>query len=237
MGRETLDDRVRRPAATGDPGEQHPARADRPDHDLLEAWRGGDRAAGDLLIDRHFPALFGFFGRRCGDTEVEDLVQESLFECVRSAPNQRSSSFRAFLFGVAHNVLRRHYERLTRRRARDGGGVSSLVQDSSVRSPSSHVWHGQESKLLLQALRSLSIDDQLLLEWTYWEELRSGEIAEILGIPAGTVRTRQLHARRRLRAAIKRLATSPALAAATLGSLDTWIAEMRDASAGGGGSD
>ena len=198
------------------------------DSELLAAWREGDRAAGDQLLDRYFAPLLRFFGSKSDDA-IDDLVQETLLECVRSAERQRASStFRSFLFGIAHNVLKRHYERSGRSRSRYGGGVTSLDHMDSVQSASTLMLRAEESRLLLRALRRMPLDEQLLLELSYWEEFTSREIGEILAIPAGTVRTRQLHARKRLRAEVEAIAASPEHSASTIEGFDTWAARVRE---------
>jgi RNA polymerase sigma-70 factor (ECF subfamily) len=215
-----------------EPGGQEAGR----DGDLLRLWQSGDAGAADSLLDRHFPALLRFFNNKAPGA-VEDLVQETLLECVRSVERFRgASSFRTFLFGIAHNVLRRHY----RRRSRDGlqldTSVASVADLGGLgerpRSPSSLVGAAQHERLLLAALRRIPIDAQVLLELKYWEDLSSSEIAEILQVPPVTVRRRQMKARERLHAEIERLASSPQVAASTIEGFQTWVERVRSAAPG-----
>lgn len=83
----------------------------RSDVDLLEAWRSGDTKAGGELFDRHFASIHRFFHNKVGDG-LEDLVQQTFLRCTEGVERFRSdSSFRTYLFGVAHNLLREHIRR------------------------------------------------------------------------------------------------------------------------------
>ena len=82
--------------------------------------------------------------------------------------------------------------------------------------------------LLLQALRQIPLESQLLVELYFWEELTAREVAEILAVPEGTVRTRLRRARQLLEQALGRLAESPGLLASTLADLDGWALRVRE---------
>ena len=167
------------------------------DLELLDAWCGGDNAAGDTLICRYFDAICRFFRGKLGD-DVEDLVQRT-FE-ISTARRERihtGASFRGFLFGVARNLLLDHLRRRYRRGEREDISVRSLVDLGT--SPSEAVHRGEREALLLQAMRSVTIDQQIILELAYWEGLSGREIAEALEIQENTVRSRLSRARTALR--------------------------------------
>jgi RNA polymerase sigma factor (sigma-70 family) len=196
------------------------------DEALLSAWCEGDKRAGDVLLDRHFPALLRFFNNKAFEA-LEDLVQETMLECVRSAPRYRASStFRTFLFAVANNVLKRYYRSASR--SREAPSLPLISVAGSQHSPLSMMVNVQEQRLLLRALKRLPLEAQVILELKYWEGLSSPEISEVLGVPAGTIRTRQMNARMRLQAELERLAESRELATSTLHGFDTWVARVRD---------
>jgi DNA-directed RNA polymerase specialized sigma24 family protein len=84
------------------------------DQELLRAWRAGDREAGGTLFERHFAAIRRFFRNKV-DHQVEDLVQRTFTACVEARDRFRGdSSFRTYLFAIAHNVLRDHIRRRRR---------------------------------------------------------------------------------------------------------------------------
>jgi len=77
-----------------------------------------------------------------------------------------------------------------------------------VAAPSSIFAQKAEQRLLLEGLRRIPLDHQIVLELYFWEPLRARDIADILEIPVGTVRTRIRRAKELLERAIEELADS-----------------------------
>jgi len=200
------------------------------DLELLGAWREGDLEAGSELFDRHFESLYRFFRNKvAGDTGVEDLIQETYLACVESRDRFRgASSFRTYVFTIARNALYAYWQK---RRA-DAGAVDVAevsVQDMAT-SPSGIVARKGEHQLLLVALRGLPLDLQVAVELHYWEQLSGPELAEVLGVPEGTVRSRLRRAREMLQEKLQQSAgtAGAGLVESTLDGLDQWAASLRD---------
>lgn len=176
------------------------------DRSLFESWQAGDRTAGQALIERHFDSVLRFFQTKAG-TEAEDLVQRTFLACVEAGARFRgSSSFRAFVFGIARNVLLEHIRARTKARLVDDDfAVSSVV--ALQPGVSTLAFQRAEQRLLVQALQRIPLDLQLGLELHYWEDLSVAELAEVLGIPEGTVKSRLFRARNELKAAMETLPT------------------------------
>ncbi len=192
------------------------------DFELLDAWRGGDRGSGDQLFQRHFDCLFRFFQSKVGG-EAEDLIQQTLLACVEDRERFRqATSFRAYLLGVARNKLYMFF------RARKPGADLSVssVEDLGM-SPRGVAAERQEHRLLLAALRRLPLELQLAVELHYWEELSGPELAEILELPEGTVRSRLRRAREALTEQLELLAASPELLTSTITDLDGWARTLK----------
>ena len=193
------------------------------DEALLEAWREGDQSAGSELLQRYFKPLFNFFSTKV-DHGIDDLIQRTLLACVgardriRDAPN-----FRAFVYGVARHELFRHF-RLSRRD--DGTGDVPSVVDLGT-SPTGRLVANSEAQLLLQALRRIPMDHQTLIELFYWEQLTGPEIASVLDVPEGTVRTRLRKARQLLGEALQHLELPGQQIESTLECLSDWAARVR----------
>jgi RNA polymerase sigma factor (sigma-70 family) len=186
------------------------------DDELLAAWRGGDRSAGDMLIARWFDPVCRFFRSKLGD-DVEDLIQRTFLDCVESRDRLRQSSFRSFLFAVARNRLFDELRREHRQPVDQLGTVS--IADLRTR-PSDRIARIESRDAVIRAMQTLPLDLQITLELAYWEDLAGTEIASALGISEHTVRSRLSRARGLLRARIEsELATEPALAR-TLAALD-----------------
>lgn len=190
---------------------------------MLEAWRGGDAEAGERLFTRHYRLVKRFFRNKVGAERVADLAQDTFVAVVdgreRIADPQR---FRPYLLRTAYYVFCRHL----RERAR-GGPVADLEQASVAQldpSAPSIIARAQQQRLLLEALRSIPVNYQVVLELHYWEELGTLRIAEVLDVPAATVRSRLQRARHALEGVMARLASSPELLRSTMTELDDWAA-------------
>lgn len=196
------------------------------DFELLHQWRGGDMQAGDALFNRHFVSIHRFFRNKVGDAGLEDLVQQTFMACVEGQNRFRSdSSFRTFVFGVAHNLLREYFRRQRRDEALDFSEAS--VVDAGA-GPSTMLGKRREHRLLLEALRRIPIDSQVVLELYYWEELSASQTAEILKLPEGTVRGRVRRAKELLRRQLQRLARSPEALESTVQNLEHWAESLRE---------
>lgn len=167
------------------------------DEALLRAWAGGDDAAGATLYRRHFDALYRFFRTKAPDA-YEDLIQITMLECVRSKDNFRGDApFRGFLFGVARNTLLHHFRSRFRDRL-DFDASRSSVADLDPR-PSTIAARNAEHAKLLDAMRRIPLDLQIVIELHYWEELSTRELGDALQVPQGTVKSRLRRAREALR--------------------------------------
>ena len=196
---------------------------------LVVAWRGGEAAAGEALFRRHFAAVSRFF-RNKFSAGVEDLIQQTFVALVEGRERlEADGSFRSYLFGIAHNVMRAHLRTLGRGRSFDPAGSSIMLLDPG---PSTMHAAREEQRLLLRALRRIPLEHQVVLELVYWEELNAAEIAAVVGVPHSTMRSRIQRARALLEQAIEELAQSPGLGRSTVDGLEQWAAEVRELAAG-----
>jgi RNA polymerase sigma-70 factor (ECF subfamily) len=195
------------------------------DPELLTAWREGDVRAGQELFTRYFESISRFFANKLRE-DHDDLVQETFEACVRGRDRLRDdASFRSYLFSVACNVLKGYY-----RRKRSAQRVDELG-DSSIHDlapgPSTLVGSVRQEQLLLEALRRIPMDQQVVLELSYWEDMSSAEIGAVLGIPATTARTRLHRAREQLERVIAQLPASRQTHESTLAEHAAWVARIR----------
>lgn len=193
---------------------------------LLERWRGGDKAAGAVLLERHHESLARFFMSKLGP-EADDLVQATFLGLLEGALDRfrAEASFRTFLFGIARKKLLEHLRSAVRDRARfDPAHETLAALEPSLGSALDA--RGQD-KLLLAALRQLPIDTQMMLELHYWEGLRIREIAQVLELPINTVKTRMRRGRLSLDEHMRALADSREALETTLRGLDGWAADLR----------
>ena len=195
------------------------------DADLLAAWSAGDRAAGGALFERHFESLYRFFRSKAPE-HSEELVQRTFKACLEKRETLGElASFHAFLYGVARFELLRLFRRKHKAaRETDLGRLSICDLDPS---PSRIAADKQEHRLLLEALRRIPIDFQIVLELHYWEELSTAEVADALGIPQGTVKTRIRRARTLVAEAIATLTSDPVLLESTTSGFEGWVVDVR----------
>ncbi|MCA9685841.1 MAG: sigma-70 family RNA polymerase sigma factor, partial [Myxococcales bacterium] len=191
----------------------------RPDVVLIEAWRGGEVDAGEVLFARHYRALKRFFRNKVAADRVADLIQETFVAGVEARDRiVQGDRFRSYLLSIAYRVYCGHVRELHR-----GGGtvdLDVLTLTSLDPAPTAVVARAQEQRLLLEGLRAIAINYQVVLELHYWEELNTREIAEVLDVPVGTIRSRLQRARDALEAAMAAIARSPELLESTLTRLE-----------------
>jgi RNA polymerase sigma factor (sigma-70 family) len=201
--------------------------SERSDAELLEAWRAGSAGAGNALFERHFEIVRRFFATKVSDTVAEDLIQETFVACMSARERiQESSSFRGYLLGIARYVLIAHYKRARKQRGEADDGEPSALRDGGA-SPSAYAADREEQRALLAALRSLPLDQQIALELHYWEELGTEEIASVVGIPQGTVKSRLRLAREALKRHLE-AHEPPDVAERTVTNLDAWARGLRE---------
>jgi RNA polymerase sigma factor (sigma-70 family) len=150
-------------------------------------------AFGDLF-ERHFDAIYGYLARRVGSDLGRDLASETFTRAfaARKRYDALRGEERPWLFGIANNLLRRHY-RDEERRLRAFAQLDVRRDD---------VW--PDEPRLADALAGLSREERDVLLLFAWADLAYEEIAIALSIPVGTVRSRLHRARAQFRAALER---------------------------------
>ncbi len=200
------------------------------DIELLSAWAAGDERAGERLVMRHYGAIERFFLNKARD-DANDLIQRTFLQLLENRTKVEARAgdgrdVRRYLFGIARNILLEHLRRGRKQGERFDFATHSIVDLS----PGADSWisKGRRSHQLLQALRQIPLESQLVLELYYWEDLKARELAEILEMPEGSVRTNIRRAKQQLQREIERLAESPQQLQETLSNLDSWARQIRE---------
>ena len=194
------------------------------DVELLAAWRAGDQHAGEQLYDRHVDAVARFFRNKVRE-HGDDLLQQTFVALVEGKQRIREGVVvRAYILGIARNVLYTHLRELARGRDVDAD-VETMAEFAP--GPSTVAGRKREHRLLLEGLRRLPIEHQIALELHYWEGLTAKEIAALMGLSASAMRSRMAKARDLLHAAMMAIAASPELLASTMNDLEGWAAQLR----------
>jgi RNA polymerase sigma-70 factor (ECF subfamily) len=165
------------------------------DESLLTAVGAGDRAALRVLYERHAPWLTLRLARRCSDADaVDDALQDTFVAVWRSAGRYHGGgAVGAWLWGIA---IRRLIDALRRRPRREFfSGERETLEPSAEEQVLLGVQHGD----LGGALERLSPELRAVIQATILDGLTTREASTLLGIPAGTVKTRAMRARMLLR--------------------------------------
>jgi RNA polymerase sigma factor (sigma-70 family) len=193
------------------------------DLSLLQRWRDGDPSAGSGLLERHFAGLYRFFVGKV-TRDVDDLIQQTFLACVEGRDRFRGegrASFRAYLYGIARNLLYGHYR--SRSNERFDAVVTSL--EDLAPSPSQLIDGAAQERVLAAALRRIPVDAQVLLELHYWEGLTHQELAEVMDLSLGVIKGRIQRAKDLLRAKVAELdALGPGALGGSVADLDRWVA-------------
>jgi RNA polymerase sigma-70 factor (ECF subfamily) len=165
------------------------------DEDLLSRVAQGDRDAFGDLYKRYARAVLGLALRRLGDRgRAEDAVQEAFASVWRAAHSYRSDRgpVAPWLYAVARNAI------ADRGRARFEPPAEPVDTASDAPGPPDRAEQSWIAWRVHRALEQLPENERSVLELAYWSELSQSEIAEFLGIPLGTVKTRTRSGLRRL---------------------------------------
>jgi RNA polymerase sigma-70 factor (ECF subfamily) len=155
-----------------------------------------------VIFDRHFPAVFRFLRGRIGRQLAEDLAAETFSVAfVRRASYDLSrEDARPWLYGIAVNLLREH-RRAEERRLR---AYARLSADDAAATDKRDRLDPSVSAALLE----LSHEERNLILLLTWADLTYEQLADALGLPLGTIRSRISRVRTKLRVSLTPVETS-----------------------------
>lgn len=166
------------------------------DEYLAAAARAGDAAAWSRLVHRWQPRLLRHAARLCGDAEqARDRVQEAWVEIIRGL--HRLEDVVAFP-AWALRIVSRRCQRGWSEAARLAEDLVEATPDSPMEEHASAEFAAEVGEVLA-AMRGLPSGQRAALALFHLEQLSVAEIAIALDVPPGTVKTRLMHARRKLR--------------------------------------
>ena len=178
-----------------------------PDAELLERVAHGDTGAFESLFRRYRPRLRRYLGLRTRHAELlDEMVNDTMLVVWRRAGsfNLRSRAS-TWIIGIAFRIGLKasHVRSVPDELASE---ATAVCGDESER----HVAHIELRARLSDALRSLSPEQRVVIELAYFKGLSCREIAQVVGCPVDTVKTRMFHARRRLKVLLAHLAEDAA---------------------------
>ena len=194
-------DRQERPTDAG----ETPDLVSLSDADLIGRAADGDARALEVLYDRYSRVVFSFGLRIVGDPQLaEELLQEVFFRAWQQGGSFRSNkgSFITWLLSITHNMaideVRKRRRRPQKADSEDPESVLAAVPDSGP-DVEDEVWLGALRDTIEGAMASLPPAQRQAIEMAYFRGLTQREIAEQLGEPLGTIKTRMRLGMQKLR--------------------------------------
>lgn len=171
------------------------------EEELVRRSQAGDWDAFELLLEGHRCALArtAYLVTRDRDS-VQDVVQEALIQIWRGLPSYRPfGSFRGWMLKILLNRARKHYRK---RRVNTVALEAAAGVPGNDPTPEEAAEREEDARHMSQALESLSENHREVLILRFYSELTVPEIASVLGVREGTVKSRLSRALRRLESAL-----------------------------------
>lgn len=189
-----------------------PAR-ESPDRELVERVQRGDSAAFDVLVRKYQHRVVGLIGRYVHDwSECQDVAQEAFMRAYRALGNFRGDAqFSTWLHRIAVNTAKNHLVAQNRRPPTDDIDVMDAEQfDPSLRlrdsdTPEHELMRQEIERTVMDAVNRLPEELRDAITLREVDGLSYDEIAERMGCPIGTVRSRIFRAREAIDAQLKPL--------------------------------
>ncbi|MEM8957133.1 MAG: sigma-70 family RNA polymerase sigma factor [Pseudomonadota bacterium] len=166
------------------------------DRELLQRISAGDREAMRAFFERYQTPLLAFIrGRGADPAAAADAAQDTMLEVWRSAGRYRGeAAAKSWLFSIARNKL------IDRTRKNARLSIVDEVPDSidEAPDPEAVIIASSEAARVRACLGGLKPEHLNVIRLAFYEDLTYGQIAEIEGVPAGTVKTRVFHAKKLL---------------------------------------
>ncbi len=171
--------------------------------DLIKEWQAGDTAAFETLFHRHKDMVFRVACSVIGEIhESEDVVQEVFIKVYKAAFHGEEQEFKGWLRRITLNYCISRYRR-NGLRLNSFEGMSEngmpLPQETSPILPQTVLEENEKRGETRKLLKNLNDKHYLVMVLRYYHDLSYEEIAQMLNIPLGTVRSRLSNAVRLLR--------------------------------------
>ena len=172
------------------------------DLDLIRRMQAGDDDAVRDLYAQYGQRLYAYALRLTDDpATAEDVTQNTLVTAWRTAHTFRAEGrLIAWLLGIVHHTAMK----AIRNRTNYLGDVAEETIREEQPSPEEQAQVKDERRWVRQGMQSLSPEHRAVLELVFYQELSLNEVAQVLNIPVGTVKSRLSYARTHLRGVLAR---------------------------------
>jgi RNA polymerase sigma-70 factor, ECF subfamily len=160
-----------------------------PDQELVTACQNGSRQAFNTLVVRHKDRLYSVAARLVGEHgEAEDIAQETFLRAYQKIGEFRGASqFSTWLYRICHNLCLNHLHKKKQEIADDT--ITEILPDPSAGACEQLIGHEQR-QVIQHALSRLKHEFREVIILYHAEHLPYEEIADVLDLPVGTVRSR-----------------------------------------------
>jgi RNA polymerase sigma factor (sigma-70 family) len=166
------------------------------DEVLVQRCLEGDTPSFRLLYRRHQPRVRAVLFQLCDASMLDDLVQEVFLRAWKGLPKfRRRAKFSTWLYRIAWNVAADQRHAIARKHTQ----WQALTAHAPVQQEAPDVLQLHHQDLVQRGLQGLSFDHRTVIVLHDLEEFPQKEIAEMLHIPVGTVKSRLFHARAAMR--------------------------------------
>lgn len=169
---------------------------EKPDSELVQACLNGDQHSFRLLYRRYQHKVRSTLYQLCGSTILDDLVQEVFLRAWKGLPKLRQvNNFSSWLYRICWNVATDQRRKFAQQRTCDlqlNTHAPQCYEDSNLMQ-----LHYQDT--IKRALAQLSLEQRYVLILHDLQDVPQKEVAQILGVPVGTVKSRLFHARAAIR--------------------------------------
>jgi RNA polymerase sigma factor (sigma-70 family) len=185
-----------------------------PDIDLVERARNGDTHAFDDLVRKYTPKLYGLvYHMTSNRDDTNDLLQDVFAKAYRSLKRFRGkSSFYTWIYSIATNMTLNFLKKRNRRRTLSLDDVDLTIENdpdyieaTSKSDPVREAGLSELQERLNNAMQQLSVDHRAVVTMFDIQGMPHAEIAKILGVSEGTVRSRLFYAHRLLQSYLEDL--------------------------------
>jgi RNA polymerase sigma-70 factor (ECF subfamily) len=183
---------------------------DQADEDLMVMYQQGEVRAFEILLGRHRKSVFNFILRFVGDKETaEDLLQETFMRVIKGADAyKRQAKFTTWLYTIARNLCVDQTRRRKHRRhasldapmdsSEDSGSLMDVIASNEMASDRKSV-NKELFATMQRAIAGLSEEQREVFLMREFLDLPFKQIAEVVGVPENTVKSRMRYALEKLR--------------------------------------
>ncbi len=148
-----------------------------------------------ILFDRYHVRIYNFFNKMVQNKMVsEDLTQDVFLKIIKYKASYKNGNFAAWIYTIARNIFSNHYQKTKKER-------SNMIDNDKLEENENFVSENRQEELdhLQKALLKLSNNDRELIVMHRFQEIKYGQIAEIIGSNENAVKVKVHRALKKLK--------------------------------------